>query len=330
MGYQSASHFLDNAAQSSGRITVASGHSGYFSTPDPGLDPALFDGQKLRPHVRDTITGSFTQFMRSRFRDQDSWTRLWLAGSGISHQWSGDRGNGDLDVMVGINPLRFRQLQPEQAALSEPELADFINSLLRAELWPQTARTHLGGKVFELTYYWNPATTNAPGGVTAIHPYAAYDLTADTWTVRPPRLPADPRTLYPADWWAQVDREAATARDIIARYNAARGTAQSTPIASPGHTNAMTALHLAVDQASHLFDDIHTGRHQAFGPGGHGYGDFANFRWQAAKASGIGPALAEIAAVGRQAALDTQRHLYGQPLAEASTARLQALLWSSR
>jgi hypothetical protein len=230
--------------------------------------------------------------------------------------------------MVGVNSDRFRDANPIYAGLSNNELADHINSELKAWLWPKTAHTEFGGKTYEVTYFYNPGTTADADGVLNINPYAAYDLIDRSWTVRPPELPADPRKLYPKSWWEQVDREADQARGIISRYNNARARATRMAAGSPGHVNALTEMRLATAQAHGLFDSIHTGRKSAFAAGGQGYGDFANFRWQAAKANGIGPALAAISDVARTAVSDASTALYGGPVEGAETALTKALLWT--
>lgn len=60
-----------------------------------------------------------------------------------------------------------------------------------------------------------------------------------------------------------------------------------------------------------LFDEIHGGRRDAFSEQGHGYGDFANFRWQHAKSTGVIGALKVIVAEARQSQSDNARQLYG-------------------
>ncbi|MEV4575974.1 hypothetical protein AB0K16_22280 [Nonomuraea jabiensis] len=328
MTYASSDFYLSKAALSRPEISPVEGHSGYFSTPESGLDPNLFIGDQLRTDVAAHIRQELYSFWLGRYRNPHSWSRLWLAGSGISYQWAGDRGNGDLDVMIGISADDFRDSNPIYAALSNAELADHINSELRAWLWPTTAHTQIGAGVYEVTYYWNAAATADPYGVENIHPYAAYDLMSLTWRVRPPRLPADPRTLYPADWWEQIDREAETARGIISRYNKASQRAATMQSGSPGHVSALTEVRLATSQAAALFEDIHKGRQAAFGPGGKGYSDWANFRWQAHKASGIGPALADIANVSRSAMAEASTALYGGPVKDANSALTDALMWT--
>ncbi|MGW0061414.1 hypothetical protein ACWDTT_15990 [Streptosporangium sandarakinum] len=328
MPAKSEAFYLNRAAQASPEIRAEAGRSGYFSAPESGLDPDLFDGDTLKPEIREHILWTFQDYMAARYTAPGAWSRLWLAGSGISYQWSADRGNGDLDVMAGIDVIAFRQFNAPLAGLSDAELADHINTDLKANLWPATAATRLGSKTYEITYYWNPGCGSDPRGVLAIHPYAAYDLNGDAWTVRPPKLPSDPRTLYPASWWAASRAEAERARTIISRYNSARHAAATTT--GPGKANALAQLRLAAAQASELFDDIHLGRRAAFGPGGQGYSDQANFRWQQAKAAGYGPALAEIAAVARSGREAAEVALYGKRIESASAARVKALLWANR
>jgi len=328
MAYESVLSFLNRAAQAAPEIHIGPGHSGYFSTPDSGLDPNLFNGDVLKPEVGQLIRDLFYNYMDSRYREARSWSRLWLAGSGISYQWAADRGNGDLDVMVGIDPVDFRRTNPTMAGLSDVELADYINADLRQHLWPATAATTIGRKVYEVTYFWNPGVGADPGDVRAINPYAAYDIIDNSWVVRPPKLPANPRTLYPAEWWQRIDAEAQLARQIIDRYNAARHEAAT--LTGPRQINALTQMRLAAAQALALWDDIHTGRKAAFGPGGAGYGDWNNFRWQAFKDNGLGPALAEIAKVARSGQEATEAALYGQRIASVEQARIRALLWANR
>ncbi|MEV4454428.1 hypothetical protein [Microbispora sp. NPDC049633] len=325
---ESSEFYLNRVAQASPEIRVEPGHSGYFNAPDSRLDPNLFHGDVLRPEVREGIINRFYEYMQNRYRGAYNWSRLWLAGSGISYQWAGDRGNGDLDVMVGVDPVTFRRSNPTMAGLSNAELADWINAELKRSLWPTTAETRFGGKTYELTFYWNVDTDASPGGVKAIHPYAAYDVTGNTWTIRPPQLPADPHSLYPAEWWKQINAEAQRANTIIGRYNDARHRAASTT--GPGHVNAMTELRIAASQAAALFDDIHKGRQAAFGPDGAGYGDWANFRWQAHKSLGTGPALAEITSVARSGRQEADVATYGSQVEDAAQARVKALLWANR
>lgn len=327
MAYKSVADILSYTAQTQPEVTITPGRSGYFSVPSATLDPALFDGDQLRPDVADLIITTYLGFVGQRLSGAREWSRLWLAGSAISYQWAADRGNGDLDVMVGIDPIALRRANPDLEALSDRELSDWLNSWMRTELWPRTAQTTINGKPFEVTYFWNPGVGSAPGDVTAIRPYAAIDLHTRQWVVRPVHVPDDPRRAYPQAWWRAIDGEAATARSIIARYNNARARLAHLAPGSPGAVNASAELRLAAQQAAALYDDIHTGRRAAFGPDGHGYADWHNFRWQAHKLLGTVQALAEIARTARQADEQASISLYGTRIASADEALTGALLW---
>jgi hypothetical protein len=319
--------YLNRAVTTEAQPDIHSGASGYFITPQKVLDPHIFDGQHIKPAVRDHILGVLYGFWRPRFTNPHAWSTVWLAGSGISYQWAGDRGNGDLDVLLGVDYPRFYQDNPSYQGLSEIEVSDLVNSDLKSLLWPTTATTDFNGQTYEVTYYLNPDTTAS--SIQGIHPYAAYNLTHDRWDIRPPELPADPRSLYPAEWWNAVQDEQKQADMLVGRYNLLRSQAAQTPVNSPAWHNAMASQKVVVDHAKALFDAIHLGRHAAFGPGGSGYGDYANFRWQAHKQAGTVQALNSIATMGSEARKANETSLYGGPLDDAATALAKAALWNT-
>jgi hypothetical protein len=63
-----------------------------------------------------------------------------------------------------------------------------------------------------------------------------------------------------------------------------------------------------------LFEEIHSGRREAFGEQGHGYGDWHNFRWQHAKQSGVVQALNVIIQEARSNAMAEEKRVYGGPI----------------
>jgi len=328
MVYRSPDFYLRKAAETVPEIVPEPGRSGYFSSPAKGLDPNLFDGDEIRPEVRSTILAPLDQFFKAHgFPAWQRYTRVWLAGSGISYQWSADRGNGDLDVLLGLDPIELRRSDARFAGLSDVEAADLVNDLLHRYLWPQTAQTKIGHALYEVTYYWNSGVTDSPGAIRNIRPYAAYDLTTPGWVVRPPKLPPDPARLYPRQWHDAVRREADTAREIIGRFNAARAQVLST--SGPAQVTALTRMRLAAAQAAALYDDIHLGRRSAFRMGGHGYSDWANFRWQSHKRFGTAQALAAVRRLADEAAEQASAALYGGPIASAEAARVAALQWTN-
>lgn len=301
---------------------VTAGGSGYFSTPQPGLDPRLFVGTTFKPEVREWVLHTLYNFWRKKFRRPESWSTVWAAGSGISYQWAADRGNGDLDILIGVDFPEFYAANQSYVGLSESEVADIFNSQFHAELWPQTA--HWNG--FEVTFYVNDGATD----IRSINPYAAYDITHNRWTVKPPQLPQNPRSLYPSEYWKAVDAEQAQAKSLVGRYSTLQQQRASLPVGSPGWTNSVAAMRLVTDQAKALFDSIHLGRKNAFGPGGSGYGDYYNFRWQAHKEAGTVEALRSLSGLSDDAHKHADLDLYGEPIKSATEALTQAALWNRR
>lgn len=321
--------FLSKAIQDLGPVEEHPGGSGYFNPPDPTLDPHLFNGDVLRPEIRTWILRTLYGYWSTKFHNPEAWSTAWLAGSGISYQWSGDRSNGDLDVLIGVDFPKFFDNNIDYVGLSETELADIWNTDFKTNLWPTTAATEFKApgelkQAYEVTFYVNPGSTD----IRDIHPYAAYDVTHNQWTVKPPVLPQNPESLYPKDWWDYVNSEKTQADGLIARYNGLYNTLQGTHPSSPGWQNALSGMNLVLDQARALFDDIHLGRRKAFGPGGNGYGDLFNFRWQAHKRLGTMQALASLAKARHDALEANDTALYGAPIASPEQVLTQAILRS--
>lgn len=239
----------------------------YFSTPEKTLDPDLFDGDVMKEDVR-------TGLLNLLFSDLENdvgvlkpwnWASVWVAGSGASYQW----GNGDLDVLFGVDFPGFLADNPQFPHLSEPEVAKYVDQILRQKSWPKTQHVSIGGskKRYEITFFWNPGVSD---DISVIHPYAAYDLVMDRWDVHPEALKGTPHAWYPQQWYefaASDYKQAQSLEDMS--YNGG----------SLGKVQASRA-------ARTLWEGIHGGRKTAFGDQGQGYGDFHNFRWQRAKEVG--------------------------------------------
>lgn len=294
-------------------MQIVPGSTSYFSAAADALDPRLFDGNRLRPGVRTALLGMLMAHLVHHFERPDSWTHAWIAGSGVSYQWEAARSPGDLDVLVGIDYVAFRASNPQYAGMSDAEISKEVNETFYASLTPFTRDWH----GFEVTFYSNPWATD----ITAINPYAAYDLTLDGWTIAP-----DPRQHAPVvrSWQAMADRDAAEARQLVARYSQA--VAEVRAARNPAHrVNAERTLHLAMEQAVGLFDEIHEGRKAAFSPYGQGYEDWGNYRWQAGKQSGIVPVLRAIKDYRDQAMAESQAQTYGMELPDADVLVRRAI-----
>lgn len=280
-------------------IRIETGASSYFSKPSNILDPTLFEGEHLYSDVRKTLLDTFYGYMAIKYINPELWTMVWLAGSGISYQWSANRGNGDLDVLFGLDYSEFVNHNPQFQWMDRHEIAEHITRDLRKNLWPSTAHMYLPGgmmigKEFEVTFFLNDNVGSAADSIVNIQPYAAYNLTNDEWTVKPPGLPADPHVLYPSEYYGQAEANRAAAKAIVSRYNHLRSQGQMVYPGSPQDINLKKSLGFVKTEARNLFDSLHLGRHMAFSSQGEGYGDFYNFAWQQAKADGVINALNEI------------------------------------
>ena len=282
------------------------GSTSYFSAPSSELDPKLFDNNGLKPWVRTGILSILFDYLSRRYNGPHSWTQAWLAGSGVSYQWEAAREPGDLDCLVGINYVKFRQLNPEFSGYADLEIAKTFNEGFNADVMPHTSNW----EGYELTFYVNPQSD-----IRDINPYAAYDLIADTWTVSPERNPQPP---YSRAWEQKAQRDQDAAAEIVKRYNDALNDLRSAT--NPAYRiNAERMLKLAEEQAIAFYDDIHSGRKIAFSKIGGGYSDFNNYRWQAAKKSGAVQSLRAIK--DKRTAAETEQNLglYGVELPDVGT-----------
>jgi hypothetical protein len=297
-------NFYDALARNATPVEIVPTSTSYFSQPSAGLDPRLFSDNKLIGSVRGSVLGFLFEHLKKYYYNPQGYIYAWLAGSGVSYQWAAQRDPGDLDCLVGINYLQFRQSNPQYRGLSDQEIADMFNEDFRTHLWPLTSR-FLGA--FELTFY-----VNAQTDIKKIKPYAAYSLTDDDWTVEPQEV----NVPITKDWEAKVTRDKNRGVEILTRYTDALekiGGAKNDAM----RLNAESALKLAVDQASALFEEIHQGRKSAFSQSGMGYIDYANYRWQANKASGLINALRVLKDVSDKTKKEFDEQTYGIELPNA-------------
>lgn len=302
-------------------VSVAAGSTSYFSEPDTALDPALFDVEHLRPDVRSWVLNTLFSCWREHFHHVFNWAHVWIAGSGASYQWAAARDPGDLDVLIGVDYIKFRRSNPSYAGLSDAEISEQLNDISRAELYPATANAVVGGKRYEVTWYVNDQATD----ITLIHPYAAYDVTRNSWTVHPQQALRAP---HRADLEGVARADAERGEAIVASYTAALEKVRTVRDQAQ-KVNARRWLISAAMDAERMFDEIHLGRRAAFGPEGKGYVDRANYRWQAGKASGIVPALHAIAKGVQEYEGSHEAELYGQPLDAPSKLLRRALTFRS-
>lgn len=298
--------FYEALAAKAEPVSIEPAQTSYFSKPQVGLDPRLFRNNKLIPAVRNAVLSHLFNFLNTKYQGAPDWTFAWLAGSGVSHQWAAKRLPGDLDCLVGINYESFRKTNLRYSGLSNQEIASMLNDEFRSELWPQTAEFL---DAFELTFYVNVQTD-----IVKIKPYAAYSLINDDWVVEPTveEAPNDPT------WVKRVEKDKSMAADIIARYATALTRVKQAPNTAI-RLNAERALRASVKQAAELYDLIHAGRKYAFSESGAGYLDFANYRWQAGKESGIVQALGKLKELADMTEKEFAAATYGIELPSVST-----------
>jgi len=286
-------------------VEVEPGESSYFSEPNKKLDPRIFSDNNLRPVVRNAILTLLINHLELGYNEPTAWASAYLAGSGVSYQWSANREPADLDCLVAVDCIKFRQANKEYLGWSDKEIADEINQGFKNELHP---RTHNFMDTFELTFYVNLAPS-----IEAIKPYAAYSITNDTWVVPP----VEQEAPFHPDWDVATERDVTHATTIVKRYATALDQVkQATNTAM--RLNAETMLSHAVLQGSALFEDIHTSRGAAFSSSGQGYSDYSNYRWQAGKRSGIVQAMKKLHDVKHLAETNFSTQTYGMELPDAA------------
>lgn len=295
-------------------ISGTNNPTSYFSAPSSELDPNLFQGRELRDWVRKGVIQLLQDFLRQKYSQPEVWSHPWLAGSGVSYQWSAARQPGDLDCLIGVDFVAFRKANADFRGLSDNQIAEEINEEFRQNLQPKTENWN----GYELTFYVNPTATD----IRTIKPYAAYDLKYNEWTVTP-----DPQQTAPSntDWDRVVNEDSTKTTQIHTRFNQAVQDVQESR-SGASRRNAEVRLGAAAQQGEALYSEIHGNRGQAFSPTGEGYADFNNYRWQAGKRLGTVDKLRNIRKYMENMTKSTQAATYGVELPDVNTLIRRAAL----
>lgn len=299
-------NYYETLARSAQPVNVEQGETSYFSKPNEGLDPRLFRNGNLLPAVREAILTLLVNHLQLGYNEPSAWATAYLAGSGVSYQWSAHREPADLDCLVSVDYIQFRQSNQEYKGWSDKEIASEINQGFRNELHPRTDNFM---SAYELTFY-----VNVNPNITEIKPYAAYSVTDDTWVVPPTKEQANVRP----EWVVAVERDRAMATEVIKRYATALDQVKNAKNDAM-RINAEAHLANAVHQGSALYEDLHSSRSSAFSPGGQGYEDFANYRWQSGKQTGVVHAMKKLRQVSDEASSRFSKETYGIELPDAAT-----------
>lgn len=163
--------------------------------------------------------------------------------------------------------------------------------------------------------------------ITVINPYAAYNLTYDRWDVRPP-APEGTAFYYQGNpqWEPYASEDLRVGRLL---KGGIEHRLSNLSYDRPRWTNAMITVSSMVDAAVALMTDIHGHRRDAFKPGGRGYWDFNNWRWQVNKRNGVVKVLAAIEAAHTVAKEASEKNIYGGALTSADDLITRAALWNS-
>lgn len=299
-------------------VALTPSNTSYFSEPSDHLDPILFEGTRMHAEVRHWILRTVFSVLNENVHPlmhAETWTRVWIAGSGVSYQWSASREPADLDILLGINYVEFRRANPAYVSFTDGEIASSLNELFYEQMrgpkgdFPFSDATH-----YDVTVYVNRGVSAARDSILSINPYAAYDVTQDEWALVPQTMGA---TVNPA-WEMSVERDRQYAEDLVREYGDALRAVRSAQ--NPAHrTNAENRLSQIMDAGSALYEELHSARRAAFGPAGAGYADFNNYRWQAGKRNGVVQASKKIREYLNAARDRTDFETYGTELPDTET-----------
>jgi hypothetical protein len=286
---------------------MTAGASSLDIEPAQDLDPELFSGLRLKAPIRMELLSTMSGFFSQQYLNHEQWVRAWIAGSGASYRWHASPEMKDLDVLLGVHFVAFRSANPAFNQMGNREIASHINEDLRVNLWPATASWK---DQYEVTWYVNPGSWD----ITAIKPYAAYDLVEDGWTVPPT---ADAPRVDP-QWGLHASMYHQRASTAVERYSQSLTDLQNATHPA-ARTDAERRFRMSVEQAVSIFDVVHEGRKTAFSGTGDGYDDWGNYLWQMGKKAGWIPALRQIKDYHQRASQASDVDTYGVELPDSDT-----------
>jgi hypothetical protein len=168
-------------------------------------------------------------------------------------EWTSKKlvGNGDFDLSIGIDYPALKATVPGFAGLADDIIAAGLTQEMNAVLNDEQHRFPGVPGVFDQTWYANLQGWD----IVRIRPYAAYDVAADEWIVKPPHL----------EGWSLKDFPEGPGME-----EAVRGIIEL----AEGYL-AMPEPHRTQNGAA-LWEFVHSNRSDAFGENGEGWWDVRN------------------------------------------------------
>lgn len=216
-------------------------------------DQRLFEGDRLRPEVRQDVLDRVGGILRAHYKDWAKWTRVYFAGSEAG-KWQPF--NGDFDILMGVDWEKFHQANPGW----EDYPPEGIAAGMTDHFWHDEGGNvdnywftlKDGRKVgpFDRTFFVNAHAWD----IRNLKPYAAYNVTDDEWAVHPLEVPADwSATHLPESYWDYAE----------SLLHEIRAIGQL----PPEERQRM---------AANLYEELHTHRSDAFQGEGKGLFDLSN------------------------------------------------------
>lgn len=249
-GHEDNTNIGDHPVRTEHGIWTPSGR--YWGPNSEENDQRLFDGEHLRPEVREDILDRLNHFFDDHgYVGWREWAKVYFAGSEAA-KWAPF--NGDFDIIIGINWPDFREANPQHEDENDLQVATEMTDGLWKHVNVDSYYFHLDdGKTvgpFDRTFFVNPLAWD----IRKLHPYAAYDVTDDRWAVKPLMVPKDwSAASLPDSYWEYAD-SLVKEIDAIGKL--------------PPEERAR--------MADNLWEQIHTHRSDAFSDGGKGMFDISN------------------------------------------------------
>ena len=118
--------------------SMRGGQSSFFSPPHETLDPHTFDGDRMKPEVREFILSTVLAELKAiGLKDADSWLHLWVTGSSMSYMWEA---SGDMDVTFAASMELLITANPDWAGMSAQQVSSVVKQRFKAD---EIGRAHV-------------------------------------------------------------------------------------------------------------------------------------------------------------------------------------------